>query len=326
MNETAEVPKTTGVSVVMPMRNGASTVRRSLESLLEQAEPFDELIVVDDKSTDDSVRIARKTLQSSGHTYLLVEHERSEGLACSYNDGIRRASGELIVTMHCDVVLQGEKALGQLVAPLRKNRDVVLAYHCVDHPRSVWETYNFWQKCFFARQVGRRQSGMDGKFDCLRKSALEEVGLFDGETFRRAGEDGDVFRKLAAKGETVKTDSAILHLHSLDPDFRMSNIIYKHAQYAESQGAILRRYGCTSLRECARAFFREIMVLMLLVPGIRLVALALIVAYSVAYCSSLYSTEWKNGRIILVPFLNIVLLLVSCAFSVRGFARGRQTL
>lgn len=321
-----EDPKAPRISVVMPIRNGAYTVRKTLESLLAQTVSPDELIIVDDSSDDESVRIVKDILDERDRAYVFVEHQESKGLAHSYNDGIRRSTGQLVVTLHCDVVLQGETALERLVEPLRENENVVMAYHFVDHPLEVWETYGFWQKCFFARQAGRRQSGMDGKFDCFRKSALEKVGLFDGETFFRAGEDGDMFRKLARYGAIVKADAGILHLHDLDPNFNMANIVHKHAQYAESQGAIFRRYGLASVKECVRVFFREIMVLVLFIPGIRVVGLLCVAVYSVAYCGILFAKEWRNVRILLVPFLNVFLLFVSCVFSARGFIQGRQAL
>ena len=314
------------ISIVMPMRNAASTVARTVESLLSQELPFDELLVVDDASTDDSVEILRESLSASNREYRLIRHQASVGLAESYNDGIRNSTGDLIVTLHSDVVLLSHTALDMLVLPFRKSGTVVAAYHQVDHPLNVWRTYNFWQKCFFSRQAGVRQRGLDGKFDCFLRSALNAVGLFDSKAFRCAGEDGDIVRKLSKKGEVVASDAVILHLHSLDPSFGVRDIVFKHAQYAESQGAIYRRYGILSVRDFMRTFFREGLVIMLLVPWLRVPATVLTIAYLVGYSRRLYAHEWRNPRMLLVPFLNVFLLLVSCYASFRGFARGKQTL
>ena len=80
------------ISIVMPMRNAASTVARTVESLLSQELPFDELLVVDDASTDDSVEILRESLSASNREYRLIRHQASVGLAESYNDGIRNSA------------------------------------------------------------------------------------------------------------------------------------------------------------------------------------------------------------------------------------------
>ncbi len=325
-SESSEMRPAMKVSVVMPLRNAAHTVAGTLRSLVQQNTAIHELIVVDDASTDESVSVVRSVLDGTQLPFVLVQHAKSLGLAQSYNDGISRSSGDLIVTLHSDVVIQGAGALEQLVGPFLLNDKVLATYHYVDHPLELWKTYNFWQKCFFARQLGVRQRGLDGKFDCFRRTALEAAGMFDGQTFRRAGEDGDIVRKLLTRGEVLGTDAGILHLHSRDPHFSMQHIIYKHAQYAESQGAIYRRYGCGSLTETVRAFFREILVVMLLIPWIRIPGAVVIMVYAFAYSHKLYAREWRDPRIVFVPFLNILLLFVSCIFSVRGFLRGRQTL
>lgn len=314
------------ISVVMPMRNAGSTVAKTIASLLEQKPPFDELIVVDDASTDASIAIVESMLAAQPHKHLIIRHPKSIGLASSYNDGIQHSSGDLVVTLHSDVVLVGETALTLLITPLLKHDSVVATYHHVDHPLDIWSKYNFWQKCFFARQAGVRQHGMDGKFDCFSRATLLAVGMFDGETFRRAGEDGDIIRKLSRKGKVVQSDAIILHLHSLDPHFGVREIFFKHAQYAEAQGAICRRYGLSSPLDFVRTFFREILVATLFLPWLRIAGIALICLYAFAYCRRLYASEWRNPRVLLIPFINIALLGVSVVFSLRGFLRGRQTL
>ncbi len=47
------------VTAIIPVYNGAALIRRSIESVLRQTRPADELIVVDDGSTDATGRIAR---------------------------------------------------------------------------------------------------------------------------------------------------------------------------------------------------------------------------------------------------------------------------
>ena len=48
------------VTVVMPVFNGARTLRQSVTSVLDQTFRSLELVVVDDASTDDTVRIAEE--------------------------------------------------------------------------------------------------------------------------------------------------------------------------------------------------------------------------------------------------------------------------
>ena len=314
------------ISVILPLYNGETTILKTLESLFAQTAPFEELIVVDDASTDKSLSLVERFLSGRGGAHQILKHRQSGGLSASYNDGIKACRGDLVVTLHQDVVLPQKNALEHLIEPLLNDNSVVASYHCVDHPRAVFETYNFWQKCFFSRLVGKRFCGLDGKFDCFRKSVLEEVGLFDGQTFFRAGEDGDIVHKLRKKGKIVKTEAAIIHLHAVNSNFGLKEVIYKQAQYSECQGALFRRYGFIGIRELVRSFFREFLIISLLFPYLRILAASLIIAYSFLYTKNVYGNEYKNPRLLALPLLNIGLLFVSLAYSTRGFLYGKQTI
>jgi hypothetical protein len=248
------------------------------------------------------------------------------GLAQSYNAGITTCSGEIVVILHSDVSLIGTDALSKLVEPLLSDKSVVASYHYVDHPYDLWKQYNFWQKCLFARIIGVREYGLDGKFDAFRKTDLLAVGMFDGITFARAGEDGDIFRKLNSRGRLEKTEAGILHFHSMDVNFSPRAVIFKNAQYAEAQGAICRRYGILNLKEFLRAFFRELMIIGLLFPYLRILSLLAICMYVFLYTWRVYAEEWRNPRVILLPFLNACTLIVSSVFTIRGFITGKQRL
>ena len=311
------------ISVIMPVHNGESTLEKTLESLLAESKKFDELIVVDDASSDGSVQTIKEYLDGKQNC-TLIQNEKKIGLAAAYNKGIESATGDLVVTLHQDVILE-EDSLEKLVAPFSDDQ-VVAASHIVAHPMDIWKKYNFWQKCFFARLAGKDFSGIDGKFDCFRKSAFEKVGLFDEVHFRTAGEDGDMAYKLKKIGKAVDTEAKIIHLHKIDPHFSRKDIVRKQAQYSEAQGALLARGRIRGIYPTSKAFFREILTLSLLIPYVNIIALMLIAIYAFKYTGRVYLQEYKNPRIILLPFLNIYLLFVSIIYSAKGFIYGKQRL
>jgi len=232
------------------------------------------------------------------------------------------ADSSLIITMHSDVVL-AKKAIEKLVTPF-KDSEVVASYHVVNHPFDIWEKYNFWQKCFFSRLVGKKFSGLDGKFDCFRREAILKIGLFDSQTFFRAGEDGDIVIRLKKIGKVIKTGAEIVHLHDMDPGFGIKKIIYKQAQYSEAQGVHLRKGQITTPKQFIKAFFREILLLSLLIPYLNQLSIFLIVFYAFSYSWAMFKYEHSNPKIMLLPFLNIYLLFVSFFYSIEGFISGRQ--
>ena len=94
---------------------------------------------------------------------IVITNNHNLGLAKSYNRAIQAAKGDLIVTMHADMVLEKD-ALPNLIAPF-DNPEIVAAGHSDNHPHDLWKKYNFWQKCFFARLIKRHEPGINGQFD-----------------------------------------------------------------------------------------------------------------------------------------------------------------
>lgn len=309
------------ISVIMPVYNGESTLAETLKSLFAQSKKFDELIIINDASTDRSKEILEKHLRGKTK-YQLVNHEKNLGLARSYNQGISLASGNLIVTLHQDIVLLPD-ALKELLLPF-SDKDVVAAGHVSSFPCSMWKRYNFWQKCYFSRFMGKEIPGLNGQFDCFRKTALEKVGLFDEKRFRSAGEDGDIVYKLSKLGKIAQTKAKLLHLQSANPDFGPRDIIFKQKQHSEARGALLALGRIGKFSSAAKIFFREIMVLTLFIPYVKVVSLIMIICYSFLYTKCVFLKEYRNKRIFILPFFNIFLLFVGFLYSIKGFVYGRQ--
>ena len=227
--------------------------------------------------------------------------------------------------MHQDVILQ-INALELLISAMYEDKTAHAAFHYVDHPREIWEKYNFWQKCLFSRLLDKRFYGLDGKFDIFRRKTLHDVGMFDCLTFRTAGEDGDIIRKIESVGILKKTEAGIIHIHDNNPNYSLKSYLLKHAQYSEAQGALYRKHGITKITEFFRAFFREFLLLMLIVPYLRFISILLIMLYSFYYTKNVYISEYNNPRIFLLPFINLSLLFISFYYSIKGFVTGKQKL
>lgn len=84
------------ISAVIPCYNGAAFLEEALRSVLAQTRAPDEILVVDDGSTDDSASIARR----AGATCITLAQNSGPGAA--RNHGISRASGDLIAFLDAD--------------------------------------------------------------------------------------------------------------------------------------------------------------------------------------------------------------------------------
>jgi glycosyltransferase involved in cell wall biosynthesis len=109
------------VSVVIPCYNAEPYIGQTIGSVLEQTRPADELLVVDDGSTDGSVEIAR---QFGDRVRLLTG--RNGGAPATRNKGAAHATGDALMFLDADDVL-GPTVLEVLTARLAEQSGAVAA-------------------------------------------------------------------------------------------------------------------------------------------------------------------------------------------------------
>ena len=88
------------ISVIVPVYNVEKYLDKCLESLLNQHYSDMEIVVVDDKSTDGSLNIAKKYEK---HTNVkVVAKEKNSGLSDTRNVGIKESCGQYIMFLDSD--------------------------------------------------------------------------------------------------------------------------------------------------------------------------------------------------------------------------------
>ena len=91
----------TMVSVVIPTYNRSEPIQCAIQSVLDQTYSDLEVVVVDDRSNDNTVQIVEEYAQKDPRIRLLVHSER-KGAQAARNTGIRAASGEWIAFLDSD--------------------------------------------------------------------------------------------------------------------------------------------------------------------------------------------------------------------------------
>ncbi|MFL6280522.1 MAG: glycosyltransferase [Vicinamibacterales bacterium] len=172
------IARNEGITFVIPVLNGARTLRGAVSSVLAQRDgrPF-EIIAIDDGSVDGSTRLLTK-LQREGVLRLI--HGGQRGAAAAINAGIHEASHPIICQIDQDVVLRDDW-LAQMLGQFEDPDVAAVQGHYTTAPHA-----GFWARAA-GRDLEHRYSRIQGRFvdhvctgnTAYRARALRQVGLLD---------------------------------------------------------------------------------------------------------------------------------------------------
>ena len=115
------------VSVIIPNYNHARYLDERIQSVLNQTFQNFEVIILDDKSTDNSVEVINKYKDNPHITNIVVNKENSASTFKQWHKGFELAKGELVWIAESDDKCEKE-LLSTLIEFFEKDPDCVLAY------------------------------------------------------------------------------------------------------------------------------------------------------------------------------------------------------
>ncbi len=113
------------VSVIVPVYNAEKYIEKCLKSLLEQTEKINEIILIDDGSTDASYEICERI--SSKEERVKLVHQDNRGQGAARNLGICLAKTDYIVFVDSDDMISKD-TIRQIKLGLQDNKVDMLSY------------------------------------------------------------------------------------------------------------------------------------------------------------------------------------------------------
>lgn len=213
--------------------------------------------------------------------------------AKSMNTGIRKARGDIVVTLDQDCVPENEFWLEKLISPL-KNKKIAATVSDLYLPEDYWKKYPFFTRVLTLSERVVKHPGMDARGCAYRKETLKKTCLFNEDPDVIAIEL-DLYKNLQKLGKIYHPRCRVYHMHPLNNERKMT-LDYK---YSFSNGKILRVEGFK-----AHVFFRKI------IRGIPILGLG-----------SIYYRFPLKKYFYLLPFF-VPFSLVQHVNCVYGFWRG----
>ena len=314
------------VTIVLPMRNAATTVLLSLQSIHKQTYSIREVIVIDNASSDNSIEIVRNFARESKIPISIVSRQNNKGLGASFNLGVESSKSSLVVLMHSDCTLPTAGELSKLTRPFIENNDIIATYPTLFLPESVWQTYDFWEKCYFVRVVGRGIAGLTTKFDCIRKKKYLDIGGIDVKNFGFGGFDADLHESLSKIGKVAKSEAVAIHLHYLGASFSLGKLLAKQRVDARTYGRAIRMRGMSLIQNGPFLLIRPSLAILPFIPYLHAIGLMLLIIYSFLYTKKMFITKStrENPRIIILPLLNVFFLYYETFWTIEAFLFGKN--
>lgn len=120
------------ISVVIPLYNAEQYIEKTLLSVLNQTYKFFEVIIVDDCSTDNSLKIVESFAKKDSRIKIIKRAYNFGGPAAPRNNGIKAAKGEFIAFLDSDDIWFKNK-LEVTIKTLSKHPNIDVFYHNENH-------------------------------------------------------------------------------------------------------------------------------------------------------------------------------------------------
>ncbi len=210
------------ISVVMSVYNGQEGLEDSIKSILNQTYNNFEFIIINDGSTDGSLKIIEK-FKAIDKRILIINHS-NKGLAYSLNEGIRRANGEFIARMDADDISLPHRLLEQ-VKILIENENIMVVGTAAYYKDPITSSKNLIKMPEYHNEIMKiifKSSPFIHPSVLIRKKFLTLVKGYD-DSFKRC-QDYDIWLRGRFIGEYYNMQKPLI-LYTNKKKFILRSVI-----------------------------------------------------------------------------------------------------
>ena len=196
------------VSIMIPSHNEESVVANTVENVLAIDYPSFEIIVIDDRSTDNTASVIKDLEQKYDNvTALIREKDAFPGKSAVLNDALKIAKGEAILVFDADATVEPD-FLNKLIPNLEpadvgavqarkiiRNKDVNLLTRCQNNEYTMDTHFQV------GRDAVKGAVELRGNGELIKRQALEDIGGWNNYTIT---DDLDMSTRLHIKGWDVR--------------------------------------------------------------------------------------------------------------------------
>lgn len=165
------------ISIITVVFNGENSLEDCIKSVKSQKYENIEYLIIDGKSTDNTLNIINKYKNSID----VFISEQDNGIYDAMNKGIRLASGEIIGILNSDDLYQNENVICEIMNQFSQNSSLDIVYGDLVYVKNdnINEVVRNWKSLNYEKYFFEKGNVPPHPTLFLKKMVYEEVGLFD---------------------------------------------------------------------------------------------------------------------------------------------------
>lgn len=266
------------ISFIIPVLNGERFIPRCLDHIMKEKAPDDEVILVDNGSTDRTLEIAR------GYNLTKILEKPGRTVAALRNHGAENASGELLAFIDSDcLVSPGWRE--NVIKVMQDPQIAATGSRYSISPDATWlERAWFSAKSKNAKRVTYINSGNL----IVRSEQFNQINGFRADL--ETDEDYDLAIRLRTKGHYILDDPSIKSIHL--GNAKTTSEFYKKIRWHATGGLKLKTDGFLD-----KPMIMTMIFIISWISALALIPFAVITALS---------PIWIAGLILLVPVITVI--------------------
>jgi glycosyltransferase involved in cell wall biosynthesis len=165
-------------SVLILTYNSSKFIAETLDSVLNQEYPNFEIVIGDDCSTDNTVKIIQSYQKISSQSIQLIASMENKGITSNFNKCLDLCTGDYIFLLGGDDIFLPGKIQAQ-ISYMENNKDIFISYHDVDVFNSCDQRHlYFYNKDRHGFHFGNVEKLLlQGTFNCGCSTAIRNINL-----------------------------------------------------------------------------------------------------------------------------------------------------
>ena len=221
------------VSIILPVRNGAATIGRAVQSIIHQTFENWELLIINDGSTDQTL----SNIEHFQDKRINIIHQKAHGIVTALNLGLKTAKGQYVARMDADDASLPHR-LQMQAALLDANTNIGVASCLVKHVGNAQQQQGYALHVAWLNTLRTPQQHLQNRFvdapiahptAMVRRSVFEQHGGYLHGPFP---EDFELWLRFFHHGvQFQKVPEVLFHWHDQPQRLSRTNPRYQQAAF-----------------------------------------------------------------------------------------------